>query len=123
MRHNGRPSIALSSLATNLFTADWRGDASVRVTVVCRDCGCFRTVKRGMVFPHRYTAQVAPGSYVEDARCPGSGQRITVDVTPAEWADGFRNACQTTERRRSARTLIKPGPAPATPLHRIAAAR
>jgi hypothetical protein len=88
MRHNGRPVLALSALPPD--------QVSLRpgepVTVACPVCGRWRRVKRHMLWPHRAHDGVS--------RCPGSGQRVHVDLTPAQWLGRLEAA------RRSVRRAV-----------------
>lgn len=96
------PAIAFSSLAPTRYTVD----LGMRPTVACAYCGRFRLLKRKM-FPVHNGA--------DGARCPGSAQLFTVDVTPAQWllmlAVGTREAAS----RHGSRTFHKaetPTPVP-----------
>lgn len=75
MKHNGRPPITATSLAPaniNLYPGE-------KPSAACPDCGRWRFIRRHMLWPHR----------TEDgkSRCPGSGQRIIIDLTPEQWLD------------------------------------
>lgn len=48
-----------------------------RPIVACPDCSRWRTLHRGMLAPHRADDGVS--------RCPGSGWRVRIDLTPGEW--------------------------------------
>ncbi|MGW4551739.1 hypothetical protein ACWEN4_36165 [Streptomyces violaceorubidus] len=80
-----------------------------------------------MINPHR-AADDAPETgerrYYGDKpvrrrRCPGSAQRITVDLSPEEWGEKLLAADSTATGRRSARQHHKPIQAPATPIARM----
>jgi len=85
MRHNGRPAVAVSTLPPNQVNLR----PGELVTVACPICGRSRRVKRRMLWPHRASDGVT--------RCPGSGQRVVIDLTPGEWLARLEAA------RRSAR--------------------
>ena len=92
-------------------------------TIVCKSCNTHCQVRHGLVEVHR----------PDGVRCGGSGTKIVFDVTPEDWALLLHGATLATEGpvpacvisstvRRSNRVMVKPEPAPATPLHRIAVA-
>ncbi len=88
MRHNGRPAVAVSTLPpdqVNLRPGE-------PVMVACPICGRWRRVKRHMLWPHRAHDGVT--------RCPGSGQRVRIDLTPGEWLARLEAA------RRSVRRAV-----------------
>ena len=109
MRHNGRPALLASKLpASNLNVRP--GESR---SVVCPDCGTWRLLRRGLIFPHRSTD--------EKTRCPGSAQRITLNVPLAtietrQWAETAN-----VNQRRPTRVQLK-APAPiAPPVFRVKA--
>ena len=73
MRPNGRPMLAASELAPNLLMLS----PGYRPVLACPDCETWRVPQRGMLPAHRAADGVT--------RCAGSGQRVTIDLTPAEW--------------------------------------
>ena len=73
-RHNGRPPLAVSGLAPSLVMLS---PACPRPVLTCLDCGTWRIPARGMLPAHRAADGVT--------RCPGSGQRVRVDLTYIEW--------------------------------------
>lgn len=87
MRHNGRPELPTSAFTPNLVSL-YAGEPP---TVACPDCGCWHGLQRGMLAPHRADDDVN--------RCPGSGQRIRIDLTPIEWQTRLREARQETATR------------------------
>jgi hypothetical protein len=124
MHRNGR-TIKLSDLEPNRYTLPAR-DTKTRPTIVCPDCGRFRTIQRTAIFPHRADDGVT--------RCPGSGTRVIFDMTSGSWAAALRREAYLIEGptpscvisstvRRATRVKVKPEPAPVVPLHRMAAAR
>ena len=88
MRHNGNPSISVSALPPG--RVDLR--PGLPPTAACPVCGRWRVLRKrrepepvrleagavGLLTPHR-------GGDGCD-RCPGSGQRIVIDLTPLQWA-------------------------------------
>jgi hypothetical protein len=56
-------------------------------------------------------------------RCPGSGQRIRIDLTPEQWRESLAVALPEVNGRRSAQVTPKPKPQPARAAHQIAADR
>ena len=90
VRHNGRPPLAASTLAPNLLMLS----PGSRPVLACPDCGTWRVPRRGMLPAHRGSDEVA--------RCPGSGQRVTIDLTPAEWQARLNAAAREAGRRRGA---------------------
>jgi hypothetical protein len=89
MRHNGRPVIAVSTLTPNRISMH-PGELPA---VACPICGRWRRVKRAMLWPHR----AADGA----SRCPGSGQRIKIDLTPGEWLARLEAARRSVRRAAS----------------------
>jgi len=87
MRSNSRPAMALSALAPDQVSLR-PGEA---VAIACPFCGRWRRVKRHMLWPHR--------AHDGTTRCPGSGQRVVIDLTPGQWAARLDTA------RRSVRRL------------------
>src|SRR5690348_7273823 len=101
MRHNNRPVMKASTLAPQLL--DLR--EGWRPLVACPDCGNWTIVKRGLLSVHRDHDQlhnvvsvrngkvVAPRRVEWDLpRCPGSGQRIRIDLTVDEWRSSLNEA-------------------------------
>lgn len=73
MRHNGRAPVMASRLPpdqVNLRPGEL-------LTVACPFCGRWRRVKRHMLWPHR--------AHDGATRCPGSGQRMVIDLASQEW--------------------------------------
>ncbi|MEV5568710.1 hypothetical protein AB0L06_01560 [Spirillospora sp. NPDC052269] len=106
-----------------------------RTMIVCPDCGAWVSLRRHMVLPHRisrYTDEEihafatglrpAPRSRREE-RCPGSAQRVVVDLTHETWRELLTEADRDASTRRTARTAVKPTPATPPSLIRMAAAR
>jgi len=73
VRHNGRPAVAASTLTPNLLMLS----PSSRPVLACPDCGTWRVPRRGMLPAHRAADGVT--------RCAGSGQRVVIDLAPAQW--------------------------------------
>lgn len=73
MKDNGKPPILVSTLTPGSYSLA----GEVR-TVVC-ECGAWRRVRRGMVWPH---------DDERGARCQGSGQRVWWDLDPQQEAVG-----------------------------------
>ena len=89
MRHNGRPAVPVSTLPpdqVNLRLGE-------PVAVACPICGKWRHVKRHMLWPHR--------AHDGRTRCPGSGQRIRLDLTPTQWLAQLETARRSLRRSRS----------------------
>lgn len=111
MRHNGRPVLLASSLHPNRLSLY----AGERQSAACPDCVRWRTIRRGMLGPHRGDDGVS--------RCPGSGQRIVVDLTPAQWLVQLSTAERDARRLRAPysglRTRPKPQPPVAVPPFRM----
>ncbi len=95
MRHNGRPAVAISSLPP--------GEVSLvpgeLMMVACPICGKWRRVARRMLSPHRAHDGVT--------RCPGSGQRLLVDLSPGEWAARLDAARREARRARSLNHAVR----------------
>jgi hypothetical protein len=59
----------------------------------------------------------------EHSSCPGSGQRVTIDLTPVQWMENLRVAVREAAGRRAA-TVRRSGNPPVTrPVFRLAVAR
>jgi hypothetical protein len=94
---------------------------------VCPDCLTWHRLTRSMIMPHR--AADAPPSdgprrYFGDKpsggrRCPGSAQRITIDISIEQWGEQLLTADSTAIGRRSARQHSKPLPASVKPVSRM----
>ncbi|KWX02748.1 hypothetical protein TH66_13470 [Carbonactinospora thermoautotrophica] len=110
MRHNGRPVLLASTLPPNRVSL-YPGE---RPQVACPDCGRWRFLRRGMLVPHRADDGVS--------RCPGSAQRVVIDLTPAEWQARLREAARHAGQRRSMRVQRKPQPPVPPPVFRMRAA-
>ncbi|WP_327129654.1 hypothetical protein [Streptomyces sp. NBC_01727] len=125
MRHNGRTPLLASTMRPehlNLREGDPR-------MAVCPDCQTWHRLTRSMINPHRSSDGVIasnnrPRRYFGDKpaggrRCPGSAQRITIDITVEQWGEKLLAADSTATGRRSARQHYKPLPAPAPPIARM----
>ncbi len=110
MRHNGRPPLAASTLTPNLLMLS----PGSRPVVACPDCGTWRVPRRGMLPAHRAADGVT--------RCGGSGQRMVIDVTPAEWRARLDAAVREAGLRRGSRVHRGSRPPVAPPVFRIARA-
>jgi len=73
VRGNHRPAVAVSELAPNQVIL-CPGEPA---PMACPICGRWRRIKRHMLWPHRAHDGVT--------RCPGSGQRVVIDLAPGEW--------------------------------------
>jgi len=111
VKHNGQPVVAVSELTPNLAML-YPGE---RPVVACPSCGTWRVPRRGMLPAHRYAD--------EATRCAGSGQRIDIDLTPAQWRETLRLAIREAARRRGTRVRRTPKPVVTPPTFRIIAAR
>jgi hypothetical protein len=121
MRHNGRPALRASRLNANQFTLH----PGERITIECPDCRTWRPVDRGMVRPHRLTDH---GKEAErkhksgrgrDERCPGSAQRLVIDINAAQWMERVQEANREAGARRSNKVIRKPKVAVPPPVSRI----
>lgn len=88
MRSNRRPAVALSELPPDQVNLR-PGEV---LAVACPICGRWRRIKRRMIWPHRAHDGVT--------RCPGSGQKVLVDLTPGQWLASLETA------RRQARQAV-----------------
>ncbi|MFB7657925.1 MULTISPECIES: hypothetical protein [unclassified Streptomyces] len=125
MRHNGRAPIKASSMRPEHLSLR-EGETPL---AVCPDCESWRRLTRSMISPHRGGDALETGErrYYGDEparrrRCPGSAQRITLDLTPEAWGQALLAADSTAASRRSARQHHKPIQAPATPVTKMARA-
>lgn len=122
MRHNGKPVILASKLPPSLISVSERSCA----LVVCSECGKWKSIKRGMVTAHR--GPHVPGADAWPAefrpsppRCPGSGQRVRVDLSAEEWRQRLADASREAGRRRATRVIPRPKPPVARALVQVAA--
>ncbi|MEV0695274.1 hypothetical protein [Streptomyces sp. NPDC050388] len=124
MRHNGRAPIKASTMRPEHLNLR---DGEPRL-VVCPDCDTWHRLTRSMIRPHRDgtdTPKTGERRYLGDKpaggrRCPGSAQRITIDVDITEWGHKAAEADATAMGRRSGRVNSKPRAAVPTPVHRVA---
>ena len=111
MRPNGRPVLATSELTPNLLMLY----PGTRPVLACPDCGTWRVPQRGMLPAHRAVDGVS--------RCAGSGQRVVIDLTPADWQARLDLAVRDAGLRhgsRVRRAACPPIPAPVFRVTRIA---
>ncbi|MFG3384369.1 hypothetical protein [Streptomyces sp. NPDC047999] len=128
MRHNRRAPL-LASLLPPEHLSLREGEPR---TIVCPDCSTWRRLERSMITPHRAPgaapASDRPRRYVGakpsgGPRCPGSAQRVTIDISVEEWGERLLAADSTATGRRSARQHSKPLPAPAPAVAQMTPAR
>ena len=110
MKANGSPVLAVSELAPNLLMLC----PGARPALACPDCGTWRVPSRGMLPAHRATDGIT--------RCPGSGQRVRIDLTAAEWRARLDAAVREAGLRRGSRVHRGARPPVAPPVFRIARA-
>ena len=109
MRNNGRPALLASATIPSLLMLY----PGTRPVVACPDCGTWRVPRRGLLPAHRAAD--------EHSRCPGSGQRVTIDLTPVQWMESLRVAAREVAGRRGT-TVRRSGRLPIPqPLFRLAA--
>jgi hypothetical protein len=82
-----------------------------RAVVACPDCGTWRVPARGMLPAHRAADEVT--------RCDGSGQRIRIDLTPAEWQARLAAAVREAGQRHAVRVHRSGRPPTAPPIFRL----
>lgn len=111
MRDNGRTPMAASKLPPNLLILH----PGARPVVACPDCGTWRVVCRRMLPAHRALDGVR--------RCPGSGQRVTIDLTGAQWRENLRVAVRVTATLRGGRGHRTRRPPASVPMFREAVER
>ncbi|WP_030895898.1 hypothetical protein [Streptomyces sp. NRRL F-5053] len=112
MRHNGRTPIAASAMRPEHLSLR-EGEPRL---AVCPDCHTWHRLTRSMIKPHRDSAPTQKPDerrYFGDKpaggrRCPGSAQRITIDITPEEWSERLLAAETTAAGRRTTRPIRKP---------------
>ncbi|MBO3744880.1 hypothetical protein J5X84_02290 [Streptosporangiaceae bacterium NEAU-GS5] len=110
VRHNGKPPVLASSISPNLLNLR----PGEHPAAACPDCGAWRTLRRGMLWPHRTDDGIT--------RCPGSGQRIVIDLTAAHWLTTLDIACRDAATRRTIRPHAKPEPPVLMPVYRLTTA-
>ncbi|MFJ2191600.1 hypothetical protein ACIOJE_27325 [Kitasatospora sp. NPDC087861] len=120
MRHNGRAVLKASQIPASNITLH----PGEPVTVVCTDCRTWRKLTRSMIPAHRSTdlgrdLRDADGKQIKrDTRCPGSGQRIEIDLTLARWVTRIEDGLTETAACRPTTVLRKvKAPAPRAVLH------
>ncbi|MGW2393945.1 hypothetical protein ACWCYK_31305 [Streptomyces lydicamycinicus] len=118
MRHNGRAPILASQMRPEHLNLR---DGEPRMAV-CPDCRTWHRLTRSMIMPHRdgvavpkdgsrrYRDDTAPHKPSNGRRCPGSAQRIDLDITPEQWGEQLLAAETTAAGRRTARPIRKPRP-------------
>jgi hypothetical protein len=110
MRDNGRSALLASTMTPNLLMLT----PGTRPVVACPDCGTWRVPRRGMLPAHR-----AADEY---SRCPGSGQRVTIDLTPVQWMEALRVASRDAAGRRGTTARLGGRPPVLPPVFRLATA-
>jgi hypothetical protein len=112
VRPSSRPALLASAIKPqNLNLRDGE-----RKLIVCPDCHTWRALRRNMIWPHHPDL----GQDGRPARCPGSGQRIIMDITVEQWGEALAIGSQEAAARGGRRQFTKPAlPAP-TPVHRMA---
>lgn len=108
MKHNDRPPLAASTLRPNLLML-FRGSLPV---VICPDCGTWRVLRRGMISAHRTDDEIS--------RCPGSGQRLIIDLTYLDWQARLDAAVREAGQRRHNRARCIADPPTVQPVFRLA---
>jgi hypothetical protein len=87
-------------------------DAAARPVLACPDCRTWRMPRRGMLPAHRADDGIS--------RCPGSGQRVRIDLTYVEWRERLEAAARHAALRRGSRVHRTALPSVAPPVCRIA---
>ncbi|HLI38679.1 MAG TPA: hypothetical protein VKV80_15260 [Streptosporangiaceae bacterium] len=113
MKPNGRPVLLASTLPPNLLMLS--PDPAGRPVVACPDCGTWRIPRRHMIPAHRADDGTT--------RCPGSGQRVVVDLSFAQWQAALRAAVREAGLRHGSRVRRGARPPIAPPVFRLAASR
>ncbi|MGG7568957.1 hypothetical protein [Streptomyces sirii] len=113
MRHNGRAPIKASAMRPEHLSLR---DGEPRLAV-CPKCDTWHRLTRSMITPHRdgVPVQKTDTRYFGDKpaggrRCPGSAQRIIIDITPERWEESLLAAETTAAASRTARSVRKPRP-------------
>ncbi|WP_381805497.1 hypothetical protein [Streptomyces niveus] len=114
MRHNGRTPIKASEMRPehlNLREGEPR-------MAVCADCSTWHRLTRSMIAAHRDGVPVdktGDRRYFGDKpaggrRCPGSAQRVVIDISVEQWGEKLLDAETTAASRRTSRPIRKPRP-------------
>ena len=111
MRHNNRPSILASTLPPGQLSL--HGGETPQY--VCRDCGRWTLLRRSIALAHRAADGIT--------RCPGSGQRLTRDITSSQWLAQLRDAERNAAVYRSSRVHKTGKPTPPPAVCQLASAR
>jgi hypothetical protein len=82
--------------------------------IACPSCQTWRVPRRGMLPAHRAADDVT--------RCPGSGLRVQVDLTAAQWQARLHAAARQAGLRRGSRVHLGARPPVPPPVFRIARA-
>jgi hypothetical protein len=110
MRDNGRPALLASTTIPSLLMLY----PETRPVVACPDCGTWRVPRRGMLPAHRAAD--------EHSRCPGSGQRVTIDLTSVQWMESLQVAAREAAGCRGTTVCRRGNPPVPQPVFRLAAA-
>ncbi|GAA1526586.1 hypothetical protein GCM10009678_05080 [Actinomadura kijaniata] len=129
MRHNGRPPIYASDLPITHLDLRLKPEPKTKgrppegpeTLIVCPDCGWWVALKRHMVHPHRDRRRRPIDGRVP--RCPGSGQRVIVNISYDTWREQLAQVVADASTRRSAPQFTKPRPPVPPAVHQIARAR
>ncbi|MGW8954681.1 hypothetical protein [Streptomyces sp. NPDC055709] len=114
MRHNGRAPLLASQMRPEHLSLR---DDEPRL-VVCPDCDTWHRLSRSMITPHRDgvpTQKTGDRRYFGDKpsggrRCPGSAQRVILDISVEAWGERLLAAETTAVGRRTTRPIRKPHP-------------
>ncbi|MER0443198.1 hypothetical protein ABR738_01160 [Streptomyces sp. Edi4] len=113
MRHNGRPAL----LATEIPPQNLNLRDDEHKSIVCPDCDRWHPLYRMMIKTHHLDRESRGG---RAPRCPGSAQRIKMNMTVEEWGAKLLDAERVAVSRRSAQQFYKPLPSAPVPVSRMA---
>lgn len=108
MHHNGQQVVLASTLPPNRIDLT----PGVRPSLACPTCGAWRLLRRGMITPHNTHGTMR--------RCAGSGQRVTLDLTPAAWRARLAIGDRHAGMRHGTPVRLRPTPPVARPVCRLA---
>lgn len=75
-----------------------------RRSVRCPECGTWRMIRRGMVWPHQVDDDLGLGSL----RCSGSARRVVMDLTVQQWEQRLAEGTAAVAPRRATQVSPKP---------------
>jgi len=107
--HSRRPVLLASTLPAYTLSLTPTGEHPMAACPA--GCGRWVLIRRHVMMNHPDTPGATP--------CPGSGQRIRIDVTFEQWRQRLRDIERTADYRRPSPSRLQPQPPTPTPVCRI----